>query len=101
MNSLSNFRNINKKKNKTPLQKLEKESVIKKGRGRPKKPNRRIFQLRMDIDEHAALKNYAKRNDMDISEAARQAIRRMLQEEKQERNLKLDVKSALLDLLQK
>ena len=99
MNSLYKFKGVNKKENKVPLQKLEEGVVVVKGRGRPRKPNRKIFQLRMDIDEHAALKAYAKKNDMDISEAARQAIRKMLQETTQQRDMKQNLKLALIDLL--
>ncbi len=95
MNLLSKFKNVNKKKNAVPLQEREGSNVVLKKRGRPRKPNRRIFQLRMDVDEHAALKAFAKKRDMDISEAARQAIRSMLQND----NRKEDIKETLIEII--
>ena len=58
--------------------KVSADGVIKRGRGRPKKPNMKQFTIRMEASIHNNLKEYASNSGENTSSIIQRVIREFL-----------------------
>ncbi len=73
------FQNIDVKENKISVQKKVGSNIVKKGAGRPKKPNMGKYLIKMDKVLHSELTKYAESIGLNKSAVITTAILQYLQ----------------------